>query len=212
LIGGPYSSEEDARHAAALAKRALLIWAVTQRVGVDLGDGKVRGGLTNCGREHLEAHTGRPIRNDVHGVDVYARLDDLVFVSIDLKGGIDKDPKTFIEMISSRFVDPVALTEKQVVAAELYCSSFFDVSFRSRLITLMSAVEALLDPPVRSAAVLDVVDLLDKTVKEANIDEATRAAMRGSLQWLRQDSIGQTGRSLSERLLPGREYLGPTQA
>src|SRR5271157_2955816 len=114
------------------------------------------------------------------------------------------------QMVSRRFVEPVALTEKQVVAAELYCSSFFDVSFRSRLITLMSAVEALLDCPERSSAVLDVVDLLDKTVKEANIDEATKAAMRGSLQWLRQDSIGQTGKILSTRLLAGREYLGKT--
>jgi len=210
LIGGPYPSEEDARDAAAQAKRALLIWAVTERRGIDLGDGKVRGGLTNYGREVLEQQTGRVVRTDVHGVDVYPRQDHQIFISIDVNCNIIKDPTTFIEMVSRRFVEPVALTEKQVVAAELYCSSFFDVSFRSRLITLMSAVEALLDCPERSSAVLDIVDLLDKTVKEANIDEATKAAMRGSLQWLRQDSIGQTGKILSTRLLASREYLGKT--
>jgi hypothetical protein len=75
LIGGPYRSEDEARHAATLAKRALLIWAVTQRVGVDLGDSKLRSGLTTYGLKLFEAQHGAPVRNDVHGVDVYPRQD-----------------------------------------------------------------------------------------------------------------------------------------
>jgi hypothetical protein len=212
LLGGPYDSEEEARAAAEQAKRALLIWAVKQRVGIDLGDGKRRGGLTTHGRHLLEAEVGSPIRDDIHGVDVYPLQVGLKFFYQNFSASIGKNSKTFVETVATDFGRSADLTEKQVVAAELYCSAFFDVSFRSRLITLVSSVEALLDPPLRSPAALVLVDLLDEQVKAADVDDSTRSSVRGSLQWLRRDSIGQTARQLAAKLLPGREYAGRTAA
>lgn len=208
LIGGPYSTEEEARCAAKSAKQALLLWAVNQRMGIDLGDGVPRSVLTEYGRQFLEAQISAPVRNDIHGVDIYPSQEGLKFVSMNVQASFGTGSGNFIREVSTHFLEKRLLTEKQVVAAELYCSSFFDVSLRSRLVTLMSAVEALLVSDERSQDAIDIVGRLDAAVAEANIDVETKNAMRGSLQGLRRESIGQAGKILSGHLLPDRTYLG----
>jgi len=212
LFGGPYESEEDARAAAERARRALLIWAVRERVGLDLGDWKRRGGLTNYGREYFEAQVGAPIRDDVHGVDVFAHKDNQKFLKINMNASVGKSSSTFGQVVAAHFSEPLNLSEKQVVAGELYCSSFFDVSFRSRFVTLVTAIEALIEATPRSMVAIQLVDGLVAAVAAADIDEPTRFAMKGSLQWLRQESIGQGGRRLASQLLAGREYDGQNAA
>lgn len=208
LIGGPYSSAEEAREAAERAKKALLTWAVQQRIGIDLGDGRQRSFLTNAGREMIESELKRPVRNDVHGIDVYEHQENLMFISMHLDATLSKSPETFSEQIATAFRNSLVLTEKQILAAELYCASFFDVSFRSRLITLVTAVEALLEPALRSQYAQTLVSTMETMVRQTAIDESTKEAMIGSLQWLRQDSIGQAGRDLCTRFLGSTEYFG----
>jgi hypothetical protein len=212
LLGGPYPTEEEARLAAQIAKRAVLIWAVRQRIGIDLGDGKLRSGFTNYGRQWLEERVGGPVRNDLHGVDVFERQDGLKFVSFNLTATVGKSAKTFVETIANEFARPTQLSDKQVVAAELYSSSFFDVSPRSRLVTLVSAVEALLDLKERPRAAVDLVKLFKDHMKKAALDEATKSALHGSLERLRRESVGQCGRRLAEELLRDREYAGKRAA
>jgi hypothetical protein len=104
LLGGPYATEQEARAAATQAKRAILIWAVSQRAGIDLGDGKLRGGLTAHGREWLSSQVGGRIRNDVHGIDVYTRENSLKFVSLNVKASVGRSSKTFAEIVATEFV------------------------------------------------------------------------------------------------------------
>jgi len=208
ILGGPYSSAEEAREAAERAKRALLIWAINERTGIDLGDGRQRSFITEYGREMIGAQIGRPVRNDLHGIDVFEHVDNLVFAGLNAQAIVGKHPNAFVDRITAAFRDPLLLTEKQVLAAELYCASFFDVSFRSRLITLVTAVEALLEPPVRPPNAQKLVSTMEAMITQADFDEQIKDAMIGSLQRLKTDSIGQTGKGLSERLLGSREYLG----
>ncbi len=129
----------------------------------------------------FESNLGHPVRNDLHGIDVYEHRDDLIFVGINAQATIGKSAATFVDQIAATFHDPVTLTEKQVLAAELYCASFFDVSFRSRLITLVTAVEALLEPPPRSENAQALVSAMKAMVRCGNIDEDDREAMLSSL-------------------------------
>lgn len=208
LIGGPYESKTDALDAAKTTKRSLLIWAVTNKIGIDLGDGKFRGGLTNEGLNSLAEQWETPVRNDLHGIDIFEPQDDLLFLLFDTKAFLGKDKNTFIQTITEHFCETLPITERQVVSSELYCSSFFDVSFRSRLITLVSSIEALLVPSDRSVEVIALVKQFTQMVKEAEIDHETKNSMVSSLQSLRQTSISQTGKALSEMLLPDKDYLG----
>ncbi len=202
LIGGPYPSLADADAAAERAKRALLIWAVRNRAGIDLGGRRPRGVITAAGLQWLEAQFGGPVRADVHGIDAYEHVDGLVFAAFDAEASLGKAAPAFVEQVAASITAPVPLSAKQELAGEILSASYFDASDRSRFITLITAVEALLDPKPRPAAAQQVV----AKMIQSGADEGTRAAMSRSLQWLKNESIGQAGRALADRLLPGRVY------
>lgn len=208
LIGGPFATEREAQVAAERVRRALLLWAVTHRFGLDVGDGKVRGVLTAAGKDYFEKQLGRPVRSDVHGIDVYPDEGDVTFLNISASPSLTKDASQFAREVQAAYTRGAVLSEKQNVAAELYCASFFDNVFRSRFITLVTAVEALLSPERRSDAVQAFVDRVRSSIKGINVDVATQQAMAGALEWMRQESIGQAGRKLAHRLLQGRTYGG----
>lgn len=208
LIGGPFPAETEAREAADRARRALLTWAIHEKLGIDVGDGKRRGGFTNHGKAHFAEMLGGPVRDDLHGIDVYENQEGLTFVGLSVKAALGKSADAFCSRVAAAFQEPTLISEKQALAAELYCSSFFDVSFRSRLITLVTALEALLTPAARPAAVIAAVASLEAVVQKAELDEATRSAMLGSLRWLRQESVGQAGRALVTSVLGQATYGG----
>jgi len=208
LIGGSYSSAAEAQSAAERTKRALLIWAVCNRVGIDLGGRPPRGVITHAGMQLLAKQIGSPVRSDVHGIDVYEHVDGLVFVSLNCDTSIGKGAGAFVEQVATAISTPVALSSKQELAGEILSASYFDASDRSRFVTRITAVEALLDPKLRSADAQQVVAKLLEVVEADELDESTRTAMSGSLSWLKRESIGQAGRALVARLLKGRVYEG----
>lgn len=215
LVGGPYPNAADAQEAAERAKRALLIWAIRNRIGIDLGgfgERQPRGVITTAGQQWWERQiggpVGGPVRTDVHGVDVYEHVEGMVFVTMNAEGSIGKPAAAFVEQVADAIATPVPLSAKQELAGEILSASYFDASDRSRFITLITAVEALLDPQPRAAVAQDLVARMMQAVREAELDESTRAAMSGSLERLKRESIGQAGRALADRLLGDKVYEG----
>lgn len=204
--GGPFFSIEEARAAAEKTKHALLYWSVEQRLGIDLGDGRQRSIVTKAGLALLQEQFQFPIRNDTHGIDVYERVDNIKFVSLNADFHVGKHPGGLVQSFEREFVCARRLTDKQILASEIYSASFFDVSHRSRFITLVTAVEALLEPVRRSESVQALIGNMEFITRESAIDESTKEAIVSNLQWLRDDSIGESGRTLSRRLLPDRRY------
>jgi len=213
VLGGPFASEDQARAAAEKSKRALLYWAIEQRLGIDFGDGKQRSIATNAYLAMLEKQHGCPFRNDIHGIDVYEHVEKLKFVSINAKETVGKYPPNLIATFQREYLNSRWLTEKQVLASEIYASSFFDVSARSRFITLVTAVEALLEPLKRSAGVVEeLVEEFKAKTWLSTLDEQARDSIIGSLESLKRQSIGQAGRSLADRLVPNELFDGQSSA
>jgi hypothetical protein len=212
LIGGPYPSAADAQAAAERTKRALLFWAVRNRIGIDLGGRQPRTRITPAGLQLFEEEVGGPVRADIHGIDVYEHIDGLKFVAINANASIGKAATTFVAEVAAAVATPVFLNAKQELAGEILSASYFDVSERSRFVTLITAVEALLDPQPRPAAAQQIVTKMIQIVEDGELDEGQRAAMIASLQRLKRESIGQAGRALAGRLLGGQVYDGKTPA
>ena len=213
VVGGSFVTENQARVAAEKSKRAILYWAIEQRLGIDFGDGKQRGTVTNAGLVALEKERGCPLRNDIHGIDVYEHVEKLEFVSVEAKGKLGKYPPTLIDTFQREYLKSRLLTEKQVLASEIYASSFFDVSARSRFVTLVTAVEALLEPLERSDEVKALVEeLKTMTQQRSKIDEPTRKSIISRLEELRRQSIGQAGRTLANCLVPNELFDGQSSA
>jgi hypothetical protein len=212
ILGGDYASPEDARASGGRAREALLVWAVESRSGLDLGDGRPRGRLTDYGKVVMERQLGRPVRQGIHGLDVFETQEGLRFVSIRAEAAIGRSADFFKTQMTDRLESPLGLSEKQLLAAELYCAAYFDVSFRSRFISLITAVEALLQPARRGGEVQAFVDDCAARLDLLAVEPEIRQSLRSSMEWMRSDSVGHTGRLLSERLLPNGAYKGMTPA
>jgi len=208
VLGGPFNSQDQARLAAERAKLALLYWAVEQRLGIDFGDGRQRSIVTDAGLAVLEEQYGCPFRNDVHGIDVYERVPNLRFAAVNMDAEVGKHPPNLIRTFGREFLSGRQLADKQTLACEIYSGSFFDVSARSRFITLVTAVEALLDPARRPEPAQALVAELEAMTRRSAVDDSTKEAIVGSLEGLRVESIGQAGRALARRLLPQQQYGG----
>jgi hypothetical protein len=76
---------------------------------------------------------------------------------------------------------------------------------------LMMAVETLIEPARRSDAVRAHVEQLIALTKEADLPNAEKDSVVGSLNWLFDESISQAGRRLAARL-GSRNYMGEPRA
>jgi hypothetical protein len=211
VIGKSFTSKGQARVAAEKCKRALLYWAIEQRLGLDFG-GKQRSWFTDAGLARFEEKLGCPVRQDLHGIDVYEHVEKLKFVSFNAKAKLGKNPNKLVDTFKREYLNNRLFTEKQLLAGEIYTSSFFDVSARSRFITLVTAVEALLEQPKRSDDVETLVEEFKDKTRQSMVDETTKASIIGGLERLKNQSIGQAGRELSNQLLPKELFDGQASA
>jgi hypothetical protein len=212
VLGGSFASEDQARDAAEKTKRALLYWAIEQRLGIDFGDGKQRSGVTKAGLAMLQKQHGCPVRNDIHGIDIYEHVEKLRFVNVHGEVKLSKHPPKLIDTFQREYLHTRYLTEKQVLASEIYASSFFDISPRSRFITLVTAVEALLERPKRPDVVEELVEEFKAKTQLSNIDVQAKNSIIGSLGDLKRESITQAGRMLAGRLIPNELFDGQSSA
>ncbi len=212
IIGEQYSTESKAMAAAEKSKRALLYWAVAHRVGIDFGDGKQRSYATKEGISYFQQKYGCTVRNDIHGIDVYEHIKPLKFVSVNVHPQLGKHAPSLVNVFQHEYSKNRRFTQKQLLACEIYTSSFFDISPRSRFITLVTAIEALLKRTKRATAVQDLIDSWLLTAGQAIINEPEKASLKGSLKDLRRQSIGQAGCVLAQRLLPCELFDGKSSA
>jgi hypothetical protein len=119
---------------------------------------------------------------------------------------VGRSVEAFVQQVAADIAAPVALTSKQELAGELFGVSFFDQSERSRFITLVTALEALFEPAPRHPDVQLFIDEMIANVRRSDFDSATKQSICGSMEWLKSESIGQTGRALATRLLAGKSY------
>src|SRR5205823_5228265 len=103
------------------------------------------------GLQFFQKEAGGPVRSDIHGIDVYEHIDGLSFVAINAEASIGKAAAAFVEEVAAAVASPVFLNAKQELAGEILSASYFDASDRSRFITLITAVEALLDRQPRES-------------------------------------------------------------
>ena len=208
LVGGPYNSAIEASVDGARARRALLLWALQRRVWLDLGDGRRRGGLTEAGRKFLSEQLGHPVRDQVHGLDVYELLDGIKFVSTQVDPQRQIDAPTALQAMSVWYERDCRLSDKQELAIELFCASGFDKPYRSRFLTLMISLEALFEPSSRPDDVRALISVLEQTTEDSSISPTQKASLLGSLRWLRTESIGQVGHRTARQLLGDGHYDG----
>jgi len=213
LAGGPYADSDRAQDAGARARHALIQYAIHSHVGIDLGKDRATGGLSKYSKDKIAQDTGIQIINDVHGLLVYAGGTNTKFI----RGNpatliLGRQEADFITQVQHTYAQDFQLTDKEGVAFELFSASQFELSTRSRFITLVMAIEALLWPMDREKQAQEHVARLIDLTENSGLPDSEKTSMIGSLEWLYQESIGKTGMKLANKLLGNEKYADKTPA
>ena len=208
ITGNGFCTFEDAQAIAEKVKQVLLVWSVKYRHGIDFGDGRQRSIYTKAGLALLEKEHGCPFRNDTHGVDVFEHVENLKFIHVDMQATVQKHPENLVQTFQEEIDAERTITSKQELACELYASSWFDISYRSRFITLVTAVEALIEQHEHTSDVAEWVRSAKISLVQLSLSDDIAASVGGSLERLRYQSISLAGRELVKRLLPDTQIQG----
>jgi hypothetical protein len=91
----------------------------------------------------------------------------------------------------------LTIPDRDRLAYDLYAASFFQRGPDARYLMLMAALEALIEPQPRPAASIEHVERLIELTSESELPDPEINSMVGTLEWLREESIGQAGRRLA---------------
>jgi Apea-like HEPN len=206
LTGGPYPSEAAAQDAALRAKYALSRWGIKTRAGIDFGRDKANMVFFKPLKDQHLQQTGNRLLEDVHGVTVYETDPPANFGRSEAKYELGRALQPLLDAFADHYGSGATLTPKQHVAYELFSSSQFEWSPRSRFLMLVMAVEALLEPEPRDEKTLAHVRSIIEATDKADIPRDQKASLLKTMSFFGQDSIGQSYRKLIKRLLGDKKY------
>lgn len=202
------TTEQDARSAGRALLDPLARALSVHAIGADFGVRGPKGMFTEAGLKMVEAQQGRRVLNDFPGLMVFETSPPPLFVT--QKPAYVRYPEEggFHRYFRRAIEHNEAMTSRERVAFQLFSTSFFETSADTRLLTLMMAIEALVElAPRPDASVRHVEHLIALTEDSEELSASERDSILGSLSWLRTESIGQGGRRLASRLEP-RTYDG----
>ena len=206
LTGADYTSQEEARRAGAKARDALRRCSIKSGVPIDLGDDKASGGFSKYMKDKIQAETGIRVIDDVHGLLIYDGACETWFARLSGSLTAVTSVSTFLAPFEATYAAGLMLTARQGLAFTLLASAGFEPSARSRFLTLVMAIEALLEPESRQEAAQSHVRSLIQQTRESPLQPRGKNSLIGSLQWLLKDSITRTGKKLATRLLGDKRY------
>ena len=181
LSAGGFPDEKEALNIGNYLKTALLICGAKLKIGIDAGKDKSSSQLGDHVKDTIFEAQGVKIIDNVHGVSAYSEEYPVQTFSISGLGLVNPHSvEDFVYVLISQYAKPT-LSEKEVLALELYGASHFEKSARARFLTLVLAVEALLQPKARDQQSKILVDSFIQQTKISSLSEAEKQSFVGSL-------------------------------
>lgn len=214
LVGSGYASDEEATEAAATWQRQLTTALAANYIGANLGARSTQATLfTRHGQAWARQHFGipaddpRPIVGDRLGVNVYETDTRPIFATSTARPIVTYLVERLDAALDALTAAGYVASRQEQFAYDMFAASFFLPSPDARFVTLVMAVEALIEQPPRSEQAQQLVaDLIEET-KQAGLAAEETQSLIGTMEWLKRESIGQGGRRLARRLAP-RTYGG----
>ena len=204
--GWPTEKEADVKGAWYASRLDLAL--VRHRVGVRSEQCDSRSMLAKSVLQMLEAQPDQPVLNDTYGLSVFSSDPPPRFASIGGSFLSQPNPERFVATFNRLCSRELTLTSCDRLAIDLFNTSFLQPSSATRVVTLVMAVESLLEQLPRPP---ETLTLVDSFIKQAEGDEALvkshRDSLLKSLKHLRLESIGSAGRRLAMARLGERKYM-----
>jgi hypothetical protein len=221
LGGRGYGSEAEAAQDGERWMSALAIGLAHHGMAADL---RVReeerpGGVTEAGavllRDMFGLSPSTPVLTDEGGVQVFLSDPEPRFALTQF--AVTKGPPTdaLVASVLAASRSGVKLTSKQLIAFEMYNASFNQPGLPDvRFVCLMMAIECLIEHQQRPA---EMVAIVEDAIRQAEAldgqDDDQMKSFQGSLDYLREDSIGFAGRRLIRSSIdPRLRYMGGAES
>ena len=205
VLGVSYATADAAR-AARVHWRGILEKAFSSvKIGADFGDRSPGGGITEAGRQLFGDNAGREVLNDDHALMVFETSRAPLFASFSAKGLVGRSVDGLLAAVAAaRSVDPP--TARESLAFDLFSASFSERSGDARLVTLVTAVETLIECGSRPDAVVTHINDLIAQTNASALQRNEIDPLVGALRKLREESITNAGRRLAATL-GDRRYM-----
>ncbi len=194
LRGSGFASPHEAQAGASRWLNALLLGFAANNLGADLG---LRGPepVAHLDLEHLASYATEEspvLLPDLNKLMIFETNPAPRFGKVDVgPQTINKSLNYLLNAVRLAYADETAVTERQLRAFST-CSSSFGLPPDARLITLISAIEMLLGHEPRMAEARAYVEEWIEAVKESELPADQKHSLRGSLNFMLNESIGQS--------------------
>lgn len=204
IRSAPLPTPEDAAEVGNRAQLAVLIAATRIRLGVDLGKDGPKSGFFEAGLQMVRQMNGLPedtaVVNDRLGLTLVDASQKTVFAGLGpMKAIVGSPVARFVDAFAEGYVLAPALTDRCILALELFSASRFEASLRARFLTLVSAVECIAERPFRAADALALVESFRAQLNADNLNEVDQSQLIGAFRDLKRRSIGGSCKALVER-------------
>jgi hypothetical protein len=203
LVGEQYETAQAAERAAARWVPRLQVALARLHLGADFGLRGPRSGITKYGLQMLEQQTGRRVVHDAEGTVVVYECDPPpAFAAMGpVTGVVGKPADRLVKLMRAAAELDVVLDEREQLAFDLYSASFFERNPDARLLTLMMALETLVDQEPRSEVAVKHLRALIEQTRASKLAADEVASLVSSLEELaKRESVGRAGRRLARRL------------
>jgi len=211
LTGSGYPTPDEATLEGDTWRSRLMGAFAAVNVGADFGDrAPGLGGLSDYSQRRVREQSGQQVLNDTHGLMVYESEPKPLFASVlpitAMVSRVHEQLASAVEFARS-LSQPVP--REWQTAYDLYSASFFMKVADARFMLLVMALEALIRPAPRPRGSRGHVEILIEQTRASALPKDEIESICGALRWLRDESIGQSGRQLVQ-VLGSKTYLDET--
>lgn len=212
LIGDGFKTADDAEAAGRRVEVAFTVALARNRIGADFGSRARKSFITEEGLKLLEQQNGQRVLNDKHGLMTYSSEPSPKFGSFSAQLLRGANREAFQSDYARALAAAPSLSDRDVLAFGIFNASFFSATADTRFLLLVIAIEAMIDLAYRHTDSVRHVSSLIEATKLASIPDADKRSIIGSLNWLKRESINQSGRRLVTQRLGDRVYEGRVAA
>lgn len=179
--GTGYPAHTDAEAAGRALKDAVQLASLDIGIGIDTGLDVVTGGPAQVTIE-AAASQGIQLLPAVHGLQVFEETERLpVSIGLNAQGTVLSPLDSFINSLVIRTHAFKPLDDKRLLACRLYALSRFESSQRSRLLTLVTALDLLSQALPRTGISLKIINEVVKIAKTRRREGAKAGASESEL-------------------------------
>ncbi|MUU72049.1 hypothetical protein [Pseudarthrobacter sp. GA104] len=200
LNGEGFASGEEAAEAAERWSSYLQLGLARRYAGAEFSRAE-----PEAGRFMFE-HEGSPVLKDAPGKIIYKTEPRPVFSHFSATALVNKDPTSIAQAVRAAKEKRLSPTLNHRIAFDLFGMSFSYANVTTRFVTLMMAVETLINQKTHPPEVTQLIDGFLAQTAVSGIPVNLKASLSGALRQMKEQSVGQAGRELAAGALSGRTY------